>query len=298
MARPAGLGAAAPKLTSYLALTKPRIVELLLVTTLPAMVVARGGFPPAGLVAATLVGGALAAGGANAANMYLDRDIDRVMRRTSSRPLVTGSVSPGSALAFAASLEVVAFGVLWRWANLLAAGLAAGAAAFYVVVYTMWLKRSSRQNIVIGGAAGAAPALVGWAAVTGRLALAPALMFGVVFCWTPPHFWSLALRHRDDYSAAGVPMLPCVASPAQTGQQVLGYSVATVALSLALVPVAHLGALYALVALAMGAGLLAHAAALARRPEPRRAMRLFGFSITYLSVVFAAMAADVLVRRI
>ena len=187
---------------AYLALTKPRIIELLLVTTVPTMVVAARGLPDGWLVLATLVGGSLAAGGANAINMVVDRDIDRVMARTRGRPLVTGEITPTAALVFAVVLEVVAFGVLALAVNLLSAVLALSAMLFYVFVYTMWLKRTSSQNIVIGGAAGAVPTLVGWAAVTGHLALAPLVLFAIIFVWTPPHFWSLALRYRDDYAAA------------------------------------------------------------------------------------------------
>src|SRR6185437_12111208 len=190
---------------AYLALTKPRIIELLLVTTLPTMVVAARGIPSGWLALATLAGGALAAGGANAVNMYVDRDIDALMKRTRNRPLVTGAVTPRAALIFAITLEVAAFAELWSAVNLLSAVLAVSATLFYVFVYTLWLKRTSKQNIVIGGAAGAVPVLVGWSAVTGRLALAPVVLFAVIFLWTPPHFWALAVRYRDDY-AAYVPM--------------------------------------------------------------------------------------------
>ena len=197
-------------LGAYVALTKPRIIELLLITTVPTMVLAEGGWPPLGLILITLVGGTLAAGGANAINMYVDRDIDALMQRTQQRPLVTGVIEPRNALVFALALEVVAFAVLWWGANLLSALLALAATAFYVGVYTIWLKRTSTQNIVIGGAAGAVPVLVGWAAVTGSLAWAPIVLFVVMFCWTPPHFWALAIRYADDYRAADVPMLPAV----------------------------------------------------------------------------------------
>jgi heme o synthase len=200
---------------AYIALTKPRIIELLLVTTVPTMVLADGGWPPLGLMLITLVGGTLSAGGANAINMYVDRDIDALMARTRERPLVTGIIEPRNALVFALVLEVVAFVVLAAGANLLAAGLAVGAAAFYVLVYTIWLKRTSRHNIVIGGAAGAAPVLVGWAAVTGSLDWTPVVLFLAMFLWTPPHFWALAIRYADDYRAADVPMLPAVAPAAE-----------------------------------------------------------------------------------
>ncbi len=288
---------------AYVALTKPRIIELLLVTALPTMMVAQHGLPPLGLIVATLAGGALAAGGANAVNMYVDRDIDRLMRRTQNRPLVTGAVAPAAALVFACALEAVAFVVLWGLVNLLSALLALGATAFYVGVYTVWLKRRSSQNIVIGGAAGAVPVLVGWSAVTGSLSWAPVVLFAAIFLWTPPHFWALAIRYRDDYEAAHVPMLPVVASPARIAGNIFGYTVALVAVSLLFVPVAHMGVVYLAFAATAGAAYLAQAArlwVLARRPLPieREAMRLFGYSITYLTLLFGAMALDVFVRRI
>ena len=203
-------------LGSYLALTKPRIIELLLVTTLPTMVVARRGLPSILLMLATLIGGALAAGGANAINMVVDRDIDRLMNRTKNRPLVTGAMTPRAALVFALTLELAAFIELWLAVNLLCAALAVAATLFYVFVYTLWLKRRSSQNIVIGGAAGAVPVLVGWAAVTDRLSWAPIVLFAIIFIWTPPHFWSLAVRYKEDYAAADVPMLPVVATMKRT----------------------------------------------------------------------------------
>ncbi|MGH9046560.1 MAG: heme o synthase [Acidimicrobiales bacterium] len=299
--RPAGplLGRAG----AYVALTKPRIIELLLVTTLPTMIVAQRGLPRLSLVAATLVGGTLAAGGANAVNMYVDRDIDRLMHRTENRPLVTGTVTPPAALAFACALEVAAFFELWSLVNLLSAALALAATAFYVGVYTLWLKRRSTQNIVVGGAAGAVPVLVGWAAVTGSLAWPPVVLFGVIFLWTPPHFWSLAVRYREDYAAAHVPMLPVVAPPRRISRNVFWYTAATVAVSIAFVPLAHMGITYTVVAAIAGAAYLAMAArlwVLTRRTSPieAEAMRLFGYSITYLTLLFGAMALDVFVRRI
>src|SRR3984957_2385992 len=195
---------------AYVALTKPRIVELLLVTTLPTMIVARRGFPSIWLIVATLIGGTCAAGGANAINMYVDRDIDKVMHRTRNRPLVTGAMAPRNALIFAVVLEGIAFAELWAFVNLLSAVLAVSATLFYVFVYTLWLKRRSSQNIVIGGAAGAVPVLVGWAAVTDSLSWAPVVLFAIIFIWTPPHFWSLAVKYKEDYRAADVPMLPVV----------------------------------------------------------------------------------------
>ncbi len=291
------------RIGAYVALTKPRIIELLLVTTLPTMVVAQRGLPRLSLIASTLVGGSLAAGGANAVNMYVDRDIDRVMHRTRNRPLVTGAVTPAAALVFACALEAAAFVELWGLVNLLSAVLALAATAFYVGVYTLWLKRRSTQNIVIGGAAGAVPVLVGWAAVTGTLSWAPVVLFGVIFLWTPPHFWALAVRYRDDYEAAHVPMLPVVAAPRRTARNVFSYTVAMVAATVAFAPVAHMGATYLVVAGVAGAAYLfmagrlwvhtAHGAKI-----EGEAMRLFGYSISYLTILFAAMALDVFVRRI
>src|SRR5271169_5647337 len=243
----------ASHLGAYVALTKPRIIELLLVTTLPTMIVARRGLPSIPLIVATLVGGSLAAGGANAINMFVDRDIDKVMHRTRNRPLVTGAMAPRSALIFAVSLEVLAFAELWAWVNPLSAVLAVSATLFYVFVYTMWLKRTSSQNIVIGGAAGAVPVLVGWAAVTDSLSWTPVVLFAIIFVWTPPHFWALAVKYKDDYQAANVPMLPAVATFKRTAAEILLYSVVLVAVSLVLAAVAHLGAVYIVSAVVLGA---------------------------------------------
>jgi protoheme IX farnesyltransferase len=281
---------------AYVALTKPRIIELLLITTIPAMVLAQGGWPETGLVFVTLVGGALAAGGANAINMVVDRDIDRLMPRTQGRPLVTGIITPRAALTFALVLEVLAFAVLWRWTNLLAAALAISGTLFYVFVYTLWLKRTSTRNIVIGGAAGAVPALVGWAAVTGSLAWEPVILFLVIFFWTPPHFWALAIRYADDYRAANVPMLPAVVAPQTAARKMIGYSLAMVATTLVLIPVADLGWIYRVTAVVCGAAFLLGSLDLVRNPTPQRSMRLFGFSITYVTLVFGALTLDVLVR--
>ena len=187
---------------AFVMLTKPRIIELLLITTVPSMILAHGGMPRLSLVVLTIVGGALAAGGANTFNMYIDRDIDRLMERTQGRPLVTGAITPRSALLFGIALEVVAFVLFYLFVNWLSAVLALGACLFYVFVYSLWLKRTSKQNIVIGGAAGAAPALIGWAAVTGSLGLNPIILFAIVFFWTPPHFWALAIKYADQYEAA------------------------------------------------------------------------------------------------
>jgi protoheme IX farnesyltransferase len=281
---------------SYVALTKPRIIELLLVTTLPTMFVARRGVPSVGLMVATLAGGALAAGGANAINMVADRDIDKLMNRTRKRPLVTGAMTPRAALVFALALEAAAFAELWTWVNLLSALLAVSATAFYVFVYTLWLKRVSSQNIVIGGAAGAVPVLVGWAAVTNSLGWAPVVLFAVIFIWTPPHFWALAIRYRDDYESAGVPMLPVVATLRRTAGEILVYTVLLVAVTLLFAAVGHMGPLYVVSAAVLGAIFVFYAVRLRQRATPRAAMRLFQYSITYLTLLFAAMAGDVLVR--
>ena len=281
---------------AYVALTKPRIIELLLITTVPTMVLAEGGWPSWGLVLVTLLGGTLAAGGANAINMYIDRDIDALMERTKMRPLVTGVIAPRNALIFAISLEFIAFGVLWAGANLLSGILAICATLFYVFVYSLWLKRTSKQNIVIGGAAGAVPVLVGWAAVTNSVSWSAVLLFAVIFFWTPPHFWALAIRHNDDYKAAGVPMLPAVVSLRQTTAAMVRYCIAVVVVSLALIPVADLGWVYGVVAGIVGALFLGGTIALGRRPSEAGAMRLFSFSITYISLLFLALTVDVLVR--
>ena len=292
---PAVRSPARSRLAAYVALTKPRIIELLLVTTVPTMVVAQRGLPPLGLVLATLVGGAMAAGGANALNMYVDRDIDRLMQRTRGRPLVTGELSPVEALRFALALEAIAFAELWVLVNPLSAVLALSATLFYVFVYTIWLKRTSTQNIVIGGAAGAVPVLVGWAAVTNRLDWAPLVLFAVIFAWTPPHFWALAIRYREDYASASVPMLPAVASLAVTARRILAYTFALWGTTLLFYWVGRMGAVYLVGALVLGALFVWHAAQLARESTPERAMRLFGYSITYVSLLFGAMAVDQLI---
>jgi heme o synthase len=280
---------------AFLQLTKPDIVVLLLITTVPAMILAQGGMPPASLVAATLLGGTLAAAGANAINCYVDRHIDEVMVRTRGRPIPSHRVRPADALRFGVVLVGVAFVWLATTVNLLAAALALAAAVFYVLVYTAWLKRTTPQNIVIGGAAGAVPALVGWAAVTGTVGLPAVVLFAIVFLWTPPHFWALALKHAGDYRAAGVPMLPAVRSVRETAVSILVYSVIVVAASLALLPVAGLGALYLSAAVALGVLLVGGAVRVLRDGGARTAMRLFHYSITYLAVLFAAAALDRLV---
>ena len=284
------------RLAGYLALTKPRIIELLLVTTVPTMFVAQGGVPSVWLMAATVIGGTLAAGGANAVNMVVDRDIDGLMERTMHRPLVQGVMSPRAALTFAVCIEVAAFTWLLATVNLLSAVLAVSATFFYVFVYTLWLKRTTTQNIVIGGAAGAVPVLVGWSAVTNTLGWAPVVLFLIVFFWTPPHFWALAIRYRDDYSAASVPMLPSVATLAETARRIIFYSVVLVGLTLVFASVAGMGPVYVGSALVLGLLFGAMAVAVRRDPSERPAMRLFSYSITYMTLLFAAMVVDVLVR--
>ena len=281
----------------YIALTKPRIIELLLITTVPTMILAQGGWPSTKLVLITLLGGTLAAGGANAINMYVDRDIDKLMVRTQSRPLVTGLIEPRNALWFAVALQIAAFAVLWSGANFLSACLALSAALFYVFIYTLWLKRTSRQNIVIGGAAGAVPVLVGWASVQNNVAWTPVLLFAVMFMCTPPHFWALAIRHIDDYRAADVPMLPAVAPLKQVLRQMLIYTVVMVALTLVLIPVGHLGWIYGIGAAVLGALFIVGTMALSQNPDPQKAMRLFGYSISYVTLLFGVLTLDVLVRH-
>jgi protoheme IX farnesyltransferase len=290
-------------LGAYLALTKPRIVELLLLTTVPVMFLAQRGVPSLELVLATVVGGTLAAGSANTLNCVLDRDIDERMLRTRRRPLPRHQVSTSSALVFGLTLGVLATLLLATAVNELSAGLALAANVFYVLGYTLVLKRRTPQNIVWGGAAGCFPALIGWTAVTGSLAWPPVVLFLVVFFWTPPHFWSLAIRYRDDYAAASVPMLPVVASSYTVGRQIVVYSWLTVATSLALWPVASTGWLYPLVAAVLGGGLLVEAHALWRRsrtcddPVGLKAMRLFHASNAYLALLFLAVAIDPLLTR-
>lgn len=283
------------RLGAYVALTKPRIIELLLVTTVPTMIVAERGLPSVWLMVATVVGGTLAAGGANAINMYVDRDIDAVMARTRGRPLVTGAVTPRAALVFALGIEAAAFVWLAVFVNLLSAALALGACLFYVFIYTLWLKRSSTSNIVIGGAAGAAPVLIGWSAVTNSLAWPPVVLFAVIFFWTPPHFWALAVRYRDDYASVDVPMLPSVVSLADTAKRIVAYAVVVVALTLVFIPVAGMSWIYGVSAAVLGAVFLWRSVAVLRRSTDEVAMRLFHFSITYLVLLFGAMAVDQLV---
>ena len=283
--------------SAYVALTKPRIIELLLVTTVPTMIVAERGLPSPWLMLATVIGGSLAAGGANAINMVVDRDIDKLMARTATRPLVTGAMTPRAALIFALVLEVLAFVWLTALVNLLSAVLAVSATLFYVFVYTLWLKRRSTQNIVIGGAAGAVPVLVGWSAVTGSLGWAPVVLFAIIFVWTPPHFWALAIKYREDYAAADVPMLPSVVSINLTARRIVGYTVALWATSVVFAEVGRMGAIYLVTAMGLGAGFLWLAVKLLRDGTPQGAMRLFGYSISYVTLLFSSMALDQLVRR-
>ncbi|MEP7040933.1 MAG: heme o synthase [Chloroflexota bacterium] len=282
---------------AYFALTKPRIIELLLVTTVPTMVLAQRGIPSVWLMTAVVFGGSLAAGGANTINMYLDRDIDDLMRRTRHRPLPRHAVAPERALAFGIALSALSFVWLTVTVNLLSALLAASAIAFYVFVYTMWLKRSTPQNIVIGGAAGCVPVLVAWAAVTGTVGVPALVLFAIVFYWTPPHFWALALRYRGDYAAANVPMLPVVRGEAETARQIVIYTILLVVVSLLLFPAARMGLIYLAAAVVLGIGFVWYALRVMRdTTDGRAAIRLFRFSITYLTLLFAAVAADSLLR--
>jgi heme o synthase len=287
---------------AYVALTKPRIIELLLLTTVPVMFLASGGVPELWLVVATVVGGTMSAGSANALNCVLDADIDERMRRTRRRPLPRHVVSARAALVFGLALGVVSTLWLGLLVNWLSAGLALAANVFYVVGYTMLLKRRTSQNIVWGGAAGCFPALIGWTAVTGELAWAPVVLFAVVFFWTPPHFWSLAIRYRDDYAAAEVPMLPAVASLRSVALRIVGYAYVMVATSLLLWPVADMGWLYVAAAAVLGVAFIVEAHLLLRRarssddPVRLAPMRLFHGSNAYLALLFAAVALDTLVK--
>jgi protoheme IX farnesyltransferase len=280
---------------AYFQLTKPRIVVLLLITTVPAMMLAERGVPSPWLILATLVGGAIAAGSANAINCYLDRDVDEVMRRTRRRPLPARRVTPEAALALGYVLGAISFFFLSVAVNVLAASLALSAIAFYVFVYTMWLKRTSVQNIVIGGAAGAVPALVGWAAVTGSVGVPAWILFAIVFVWTPPHFWALAMRYSGDYAAAGIPMLPVVRGPEETRKQILLYSLVLFGTSLLLVPFGDMGAVYAVGAVVLGGWFVWRALRLWRSSSAAESVRLFRYSIVYLALLFGAVAIDALI---
>jgi heme o synthase len=260
------------------------------------MIVADKGLPSIWLMVATVVGGTLAAGGANAINMYVDRDIDQVMDRTKKRPIASGMVTPRAALTFAIAIEAIAFGFLWVTVNLLSAALAVSACLFYVFVYTLWLKRTSSRNIVIGGAAGAAPVLIGWSAVTNSLDWPPVVLFAVIFYWTPPHFWALAIRYRDDYARADVPMLPVVASLRTTATRILLYTLLLWGLTVLFAPVAGMGDLYLAAAVVLGGVFTLQSVRLLRDPNSQVAMRVFTWSISYITLLFGAMAVDQLLR--
>jgi protoheme IX farnesyltransferase len=282
------------KIAAYVALTKPRIIELLLVTTVPSMVVAAGTWPSWWLVIATLIGGTLSAGGANAINCYIDRDIDQVMARTKRRPLPMHKIAPRNALVFGSSLGVIALIWMWLLVNPLSALLTTSALLFYVFVYTLGMKRSTPQNIVIGGAAGAVPALVGWAAVTDSIELPALALFGIIFYWTPPHFWALAMRYEKEYAAAGVPMMPVVYGKAETTRHILLYSFMQLAMCLAFFSTAQMGWLYLAATVALNGTFIWMAIGLYRDPTPKKAWSLFRFSIYFLALLFASMALDTL----
>lgn len=286
-------------LAAYVALTKPRIIELLLVTTIPTMFLAQGGMPSVVLMLHTLFGGALAAASANVFNCYIDRDIDRLMNRTRKRPIVTGAVGERAALVFGSVLGVVALAWLGIFVNALSSVLAGSAILLYVVFYTLLLKRRTSQNIVWGGVAGCMPVLIGWSAVTDGLAWAPVALFGVVFFWTPPHYWPLSMKFKREYETAGVPMLPVVATDRRVATEMIAYTVAMIVCSLALVPLSTLGWVYAVSAVVLGAWFLLDCVTLLRRTKNRalgkpRPMRVFHGSITYLTLLSVAVVVDVL----
>ncbi|HEV7848278.1 MAG TPA: heme o synthase [Mycetocola sp.] len=286
---------AVDKVKGYISLTKPRVMELLLVTTIPVMILAQGGIPDLWLVLATVIGGSLSAGSAGAFNCYIDRDIDRVMKRTSNRPLVTGVLSPREAFVFSWVLAVASTVWLYLTTNALTAALSVGAIFFYVVIYTLWLKRWTSQNIIWGGIAGCFPVLIGWSAVANSLSWAPFILFAVVFLWTPPHYWPLSMKYRDDYKSAGVPMLSVVRGRAQVGLQVILYAWATVACSLLLIPVASMGIVYTVVAVASGGWFIFETHRLynlAIHHEKVSPMRVFHGSISYLTLLFLAVGID------
>jgi protoheme IX farnesyltransferase len=276
----------------YLSLTKPRVISLLLLTTLGAMLMAAEGLPPLGTILLTLLGGYLAAGGAGAINCYLDRDIDHVMTRTRKRPLPSRRIQPRQALLFGLVLSLLSFLILWLGVNLLSALLALFGIFYYVVIYTQWLKRSSTQNIVIGGAAGAIPPLVGWAAATGTLSAEPFFLFAIIFYWTPPHFWALALVRREDYARAGVPMLPVVYGDRATRVQIVLYSIKLFVLSLLPAALGFLGLLYGAVALALGGLFLYYAVRMLRDTSVPATWRLYKYSLLYLALLCCAMVVD------
>lgn len=300
--RDAGHWSPAARLKAFVALTKPRIIELLLITTVPVMFLAAEGVPDLWLVLATCVGGYLSAGGANALNMYLDRDIDALMHRTEQRPLITGAVRPGEALLFGTALTVASTVWFTFLVNPLSAALALGANLFYVVVYTMILKRRTAQNIVWGGIAGCMPVAIGWSAVTGSVSWASLVLFLVMFFWTPPHYWPLSMKVKDDYARVGVPMLPVVASNKNVARQIVLYSWVMVAVSLTLWPLGYTGWFYPVSAAVLGAVWLREAHGLLARAKKGavgaklKEMRLFHWSITYVSLLFIAVAVDPFLR--
>jgi protoheme IX farnesyltransferase len=283
------------KSKAFFALTKPRVIELLLIATVPTMILAQRGIPDPWLVLATVFGGALSAGSANSFNCYIDRDIDQIMDRTKSRPLVTGELSAKEAYVFAWALGVLSVAWLWIFVNFLAAALSLAAILFYVFVYTLLLKRRTPQNIVWGGAAGAMPVLIGWAAVTGELTATAWVLFLIVFLWTPPHYWPLSLRYKAEYNAAGVPMLPVVRNNKTVGVQIVLYAWALVATTLLLIPIGQMGIIYTATAVIAGMLFLFESHRLnseAIKGEIRNPMRLFHGSITYLTLLFIAIALD------
>ncbi len=295
-------GTPGARVKAFIALTKPRIIELLLITTVPVMFLAEQGVPDLWLVLATCFGGYLSAGGANALNMYIDRDIDALMHRTQNRPLVTGAVRPGECLVFGLALAVLStlwFGLLVNWVS---AALSLGALLFYVLIYTLWLKRRTAQNIVWGGIAGCMPVLIGWSSVTGSLSSAAVVLFLVIFFWTPPHYWPLSMKVKDDYARVGVPMLPVIAANTVVARQIVVYSWVMVAVSLSLWPLGYTGWFYPVVAALAGGWWLWEAHALSARARAGlkgaklKEMRLFHWSITYVSVLFLAVAIDPFLR--
>jgi heme o synthase len=291
----ASLAPAPSRVADYVALLKPRVMSLVVFTGLVGLWLAPGDIHPV-LGAVAIVAIALGAGASGAINMWYDRDIDAVMTRTRNRPIPTGAVAPDDALGFGVLLSIFSVALMIVATNAVAGGLLALTILFYVFVYTAWLKRRTPHNIVIGGAAGAVPVLVGWSAVTGTLDWPPVLLFGVIFIWTPPHFWALAIRYRDDYAAAAVPMLPSVREARTVAVRIIGYTLALWALTIAFSPVAGMGNVYLGSAIALGAVFTWFAAQLLRDASPKAAMRVFGWSITYITLLFGAMAVDQLVR--
>lgn len=277
---------------NYLSLTKPRVIVLLLITTVPPMIVAERGWPGTWLIVATLIGGTLSAGGANAINCWYDRDIDAIMKRTQSRPLVTGAISPAAGLSFGIALGAIAFAFLWFSTTPMAASLSLAALLFYVFVYTLWLKRRTPQNIVIGGAAGAFPPMVGWAAVTGDISLAPLVMFAIIFFWTPAHFWALSLRLQGDYTDAGVPMLPVTDGPEVTRIQIVRYAAMLFVVTLMLGPGAALSWIYLIAAVVTGGIFVAKCFQLWQRPTSIEPIDVYKYSMLYLALLFVAMGVD------